>query len=161
MTPVEEPRLSKKRHCLLLSGGAFSLVEIVMVIGIISFALVPVFALLPLGLGMAKDAMQKSAYGHIILKISNELSVLPFENVGEPQEFYFDRAGGLVRNPEDASFSAIVHPVTGSSDALFPGAGRLANLEQQFRNIEVVVSRAGIQDPEAFRMVLCIANSGR
>jgi uncharacterized protein (TIGR02598 family) len=161
MTPVDEPRFSKKCLCLMLSGGAFSLVEIVMVIGIISIALVPVFALLPLGLGMAKDAMQKSAYGQIILKISNELSVLPFEDAGETQKFYFDQAGGLVRNPADASFSAIVHPLTGSCDGFFPGAGRLANLEQQFRNIEVVVSRAGIQDPEAFRMVLCIANSGR
>lgn len=54
-------------------SGAFSLVEVVLAIGIFSFALLAVVGLLPVGLKSVKNANEEAAAANVVARISNAL----------------------------------------------------------------------------------------
>lgn len=83
------------------SGGnaskkAFSLVEVVIAIGIVSFALLPMLGLLPIGLSTFKKAIDTTVISQIVQKIGNEAQQSDFDGIQTyaPNEFrYFDDQG--------------------------------------------------------------------
>lgn len=54
-------------------GAAFSLVEVVLAIGIFSFAILAVVGLLPVGLKSVKNASEEAAAANVVARISNAL----------------------------------------------------------------------------------------
>jgi len=59
----------------LVSG--FSLVEVVLAIGVFAFALVAVFALVPVGLNTSKDSIQQTESAHLISLIEADIRATP------------------------------------------------------------------------------------
>lgn len=84
------------------AGGAvyrangFSLVEVVSSLGIVSFGLIALLGLLPMGLQVSREARESTAEAQINQYLSNlarqtETSRLP--EILDPRVFYFDRQG--------------------------------------------------------------------
>ena len=58
--------------------GAFSLVEVVLALGIFVFAAVPIVGLLPLALRSAKESTETTQQAKIIQRVANDLVQTPF-----------------------------------------------------------------------------------
>ena len=61
--------------------GGFTLVEVVMAIGIVSFAFIGIFALLPAGLGVFRQAMDTSIGAQIAQRIVGEIEQTDFDSL--------------------------------------------------------------------------------
>lgn len=71
---------------------AFTLVESVMAIGIVSFAMVSILGLIPVGLGTFRKAMNLTVETTILQAVSGELLRTDYANV-KATNFYFDQEG--------------------------------------------------------------------
>jgi len=59
------------------SASGFSLVEVVLAIGVFSFALLTIFALVPVGLNTNKDSVQQTESAHLISLIEADIRATP------------------------------------------------------------------------------------
>jgi len=96
--PVDRrlPFCSSRRRSL---RGGFSLVEIVMAIGIVAFAFVTILGLIPTGLNTFRSAMDTSVSERIFRQVINEAQQTDFDTlVGTPPVTprYFDNQGNEV-----------------------------------------------------------------
>ncbi len=91
-------RRSALRRCLSGHGG-FTLVEVTMAIGIISFAFVATIGLLPVGLSVSRQAIETTIQSQIVQQLTTQALQTDFsqlENLGNPQKtepYYFDDQG--------------------------------------------------------------------
>jgi uncharacterized protein (TIGR02598 family) len=75
--------------------AAFSLVEVVLAIGITSFTLLTMVALLPMGLGMAHTAANATTQSQIVEYARNQMEMTSFANLSSwgTTNLYFDNQG--------------------------------------------------------------------
>lgn len=91
------------------SSTGFSLVEVTFAIGIVAFAFIAVFGLVPMGLSTFRKAVDASISAQISQRILNDLQQADFEHVvssaGSSFQRYFDGDGAEVRptNPSEPS----------------------------------------------------------
>jgi len=83
------------------SGSGFTLVEVVLALGVCSFALLSVMSLLPVGLDSSRHALEISRVAKAFQKVTSELTQSQFTNVAAmtTNAYYFDYDG----NTSDAS----------------------------------------------------------
>lgn len=104
-----------------LTGG-FSLVEVVLAIGVVAFAFMAIFALLPAGLGISRQSMEASVGSQIAQRILNDAQQSDFSELikdasgktitgtnqtGRKAERYFDDQGNELL--ESKKSQAIYH----------------------------------------------------
>jgi uncharacterized protein (TIGR02598 family) len=83
-----------------MSGG-FSLVEVSLALGIIIFAILPMLALLPVGLSTLGEARDQVTETHILNGLSANVRVMSFQEVANlSARGYFDLAGRPVTEEE-------------------------------------------------------------
>ncbi len=92
---------------------AFSLVEVVIALGVVSFALVAMLGILPIGMGAASDAVHFTAASQIAGAIDCDLRSAPATAQIYPRQtgtndFYLDSLGNVVLDPDAAKFRARV-----------------------------------------------------
>ena len=119
-----------------MSGGArrssaFTLVEIVMALGIVSCSLLVIVGLLPVGLRTLNDSAVQYGITTIAQKVSSELQEMPFSPSSSNPSYAitqlnsrtadsYTREGALLSNPNDPSRFFSVSFSTGNST--IPGA---------------------------------------
>lgn len=91
----------------------FTLVEVTMSIGIVSFALLTMIGLLPAGLGSLRDSNQQSINAQILQRTSSGLVVAGFSNRADFSGFsgtnlYFDGEAQLLASSAGARYQAAV-----------------------------------------------------
>lgn len=101
--------------------AAFSLVEVTMAIGIVSFAILSVLGTMSVGLSTVRDAKKETTSAQIAAQIGSGMSQTPFTNLasfvtGGP--YFYDDSGRKLDSVQTASFSAKVEAVPTS----YPGA---------------------------------------
>lgn len=105
---------------------AFTLVETVLAIGIVSFAFVAIMGMLPCGLQVFRKAMDTSMEGQMVQHIVGRISQTPYAEIAQYQgnSFWFDDAGNFVaeRSP-DCIYSA---SIAITSQPVLPGSGSAA-----------------------------------
>ncbi len=125
MTPFRPtPDLVFARPCANRSRGGFSLIEVVMAIGVVAFALVAIIGLLPAGMSVYRNAAANSAATQIFEKVladarQTDFSVLIYQGAGQPNSAatsgrafrepklrYFDEAGEEVVPRSGGALSA-------------------------------------------------------
>jgi uncharacterized protein (TIGR02598 family) len=85
--------------CFLLrrrpKTAAFSLVEVVLALGVTSFALLSMVALIPMGLTEARQASDSTTEAQIVQYARNEIEMTPFTNLSSWSGVtsYFDNQG--------------------------------------------------------------------
>lgn len=80
-----------------LSKGGFSLVEVVLAVGVAAFALVALMGLLPVGLATFKSTMNSAVGTQISQRVFNDLQVSDFSNLQSTNRF-FDEQGNELTN---------------------------------------------------------------
>ena len=94
-----------------LNQRGFSLVEVTMALGIISFGMVSVLGLIPVGLNTMRQAMDATVEEQIVRKISGEVLLTPYSQISSKiisQPFYFDDQGTALKTSGKARFRATV-----------------------------------------------------
>lgn len=114
----DRPNASRRRR---RRPAAFSLVEVALALGIVAFALVPVFGLLPIGLASFRKGMDLSVGAQITQRIVDEAQQSDFETLlaGHPNAFtepvrYFSaqgeeltEQGKMLGSPAEEKFAII------------------------------------------------------
>jgi uncharacterized protein (TIGR02598 family) len=93
-----------------LSGG-FSLVEVVLAIGIVGFAFVAMFGLLPVGLSTFRQAVDNSVGSQIVQRLINDAQQTDYPELikisaAQPSRRYFDDQGNEVTSINDSIYTA-------------------------------------------------------
>jgi len=94
------PRFFNPHYIRRISGG-FSLVEVSLALGIITFAILPILALLVVGLSTLREARDQITETHIINGLSAKVRMMSFQELSDlSMEVYFDLAGIQVTEKE-------------------------------------------------------------
>ena len=96
--PVSFPRFSRARRG---TADAFSLVEVVIALGIVALSLVTMVGMIPVGLSSMRDAMDATTKAQITQRITSQVMTIPFAQIpavttGEHiywKTYYFDQEG--------------------------------------------------------------------
>jgi uncharacterized protein (TIGR02598 family) len=140
------------------SEKAFSLVEVTISLGLVSFALVAVVGLLPAGLLTLRASMNQTVEAQILQSISSRAVISSFYNLTD-DELYFDEEGLPVKTLGSSYYEAKLTP----DDAAFPGSANAVALADSLMTLRVeLVARP---DPSARGRssfhTLHVANSGK
>ena len=75
--------------------GGFSLAEVVLSLGVVSFAMVSILGLLPVGLNMFQKARSNTVEAQIVQAMSNDILLTDFMHLAAmaDQAYYFDDSG--------------------------------------------------------------------
>ena len=91
---------SNWRHRPWCPESGFSLIEVMMAIGIVAFAIIPVMGLLPTGLSINRQAIEATVSSQIVSRISQELAQSDFSSLPASSTglltYLFDNQGNLV-----------------------------------------------------------------
>lgn len=146
--PAPGPRLFA---CAPRSG--FSLVEVILALGICTFALIAIMGLLPVALDSAGEALTMARRAKVIQQVSHDLQQAPFSSLSAEMPAWkrtFDGDGVETTDP-----AQIFYTVTGSqpADLTLPGAS-IANPELASIVVEIA------SPSETHRVPLVLANRG-
>ena len=78
------------------SSGAFSLVEVTLALGVVTFALLAIIGLIPVGLTAMKNSIDETVTSLILQDVRERLSTLPFDTAKAVPVYYYDSKGIFV-----------------------------------------------------------------
>lgn len=110
---------------LKASQRAFSLVEVVLAIGVIGFGVLIVLGLMPVGLNTMRQAMDNSTEMQIVKQISGEALLTPFSQLStnfSGKTFYYDEQG---IKESTASANTRYWAITSLTSPGYPGSANL------------------------------------
>lgn len=150
------------------SRRAFTLVEVALAIGVVSFALLSLLGLFPIGLISFRESMTQTACSHMMQKVAGDLALMPRDEVAayiaRPQYFNYD--GNRVEPGADGQAVFVVKFAPQSPR--YPGSARLADLGDYLTSIAITISRTGGNEGTTsnlntlvFRTSVSLANSKR
>ncbi len=125
----------RKRRPPYASG--FSLVELALALGIATFALMAIVAVMPVGLIGLRSAMDQFLEARIIQKISGDLGMTPFEEIANGT-LLFDNDGVVTDDPDLARYR-VTSSLVNHGSKTFPGAA--GTIHQNLAIVEVEISR--------------------
>lgn len=157
--PPNGPELFGPVFCFSLKGrNAFSLVEVTLALGLVSFAFVAILGLLPTGLTSLRDSMNQTVEAQILRSISSQCVVSDFNHLSTNGLYFNDE--GL---PSTASSSFFSVKVT-TNAPIYPGSAKGERLAESITTLRVeMVSKQG-PDATSGRTnyyTLHVANSGK
>lgn len=85
---------------------AFTLIEIVIALGIVAFALVALLGLLPAGLKNFKGTMNTAVGSQIAQRVFNDLQIADWGNIGSTNR-YFDEQGNELSSTQSTNLNCI------------------------------------------------------
>ena len=134
----------------------FSLVEVTLALGLVSFAVITIMGLLPTGLSTLRQAMNQTVEAQIVRTIGAQSVIAPFTNLASLS--YFDNEG-LPSTPANAYYTVNVTP----SAPVFPGvanAGVMTNSLTALR-IQIVARQNPAAPGKTNFYTLEVANAGK
>ena len=132
--------------------AAFTLVEVVLALGLCVFAVLPVVGLLPMALRSAKDATDTTQQSKIIQRVANELLQTPFAQLpSRLTDRQFDYDGMEVATGGDVYYTAGVS----LADLSIPGA---TDSSAKIYRVAINVTARGRRDLKT--MAITIADTG-
>jgi uncharacterized protein (TIGR02598 family) len=137
--------------------SGFSLVEVTIAIGIVSFALVTLLGVVPVGLIATQDAMRQTARSQIIKQISSDLGMMRFDKLGNylGSTQYYDYNGCRSVGTNDRIFVATMTNELPS----YPGSSILSGLDERFKRVVVTIRRAEGSTNVESRTALAVFNA--
>lgn len=115
--------------------GAFSLVEVAMAIGILSFCMISIMGLIPVALQTSRQSMSKSTEIRMLQAARAALLNTPYSALATDGYFSFDADGFLISGPGEERYRVFY---VNSPFTVLPGdgqnAGRLTTTRLSFSN---------------------------
>jgi uncharacterized protein (TIGR02598 family) len=104
-----------RRHFLEIfarKSCAFSLVEVVVSLGIFSFAVLSIVCLMATGLGSAKDSNTNLVIANITRNLRANLQAMPYSSLvsGTPITYYFTDSGFPTATPSTCFYTVVMTP---------------------------------------------------
>ena len=90
--------------------GGFSLVEVTLAIGIMACAILPLVAMLPIGLRLHRQAIDSTVTSQIVSRVTHEVQQTDFSTLtalAAPLTYYFDDQGNLLGTNTAAANSSL------------------------------------------------------
>lgn len=91
------------------SRKAFSLVEVAIAMGLITFCMVAMLGLLPVGLSTFRAAMEATIESQIVNQIASDAALMPFSKLSDfagGSPYYFNEEGSPVQKENEATYWA-------------------------------------------------------
>ncbi len=159
-----QPRAARDRRphlsLALARTRAFSLVEVVLAIGLATFALLVIFSLMPAGLRSLQEANRQIVETEIFNSLGAELASTKFEEINSylasrfQQPLYYDNEGLEVSTADEASFFVI-------GEAYDPeGAGELRRVTVSIGFQRAPVGISSSRAPHTTRRTFLLADRG-
>lgn len=120
--------------------AAFSLVEVTLAIGIVSFVVVSILGTFSVGLATIHDAKNDMTHAQIVAQVSSTVLQTPFDQVDAyagTSPFYFDQTGKQLPSVTGALYSVKLVAVAGGATT-YPGAS--ATLSSSAKTVQITVS---------------------
>jgi uncharacterized protein (TIGR02598 family) len=138
--------------------AAFSLVEVVMALGIAAFCLVALLGLMPVGLKTVRDARGDSLRAEILKSMGNIAQQTDYSLLGNlaGKKYYFD-INGLVVNSTSAD--AIYEAALSTGTVNVPSSSTSTALSGA-TSVTVAIRRSANTNSEATTHTLFISNNG-
>lgn len=111
------PRMTRGSRLPLLKLEGFSLIEVVLAVGVAAFALVTIMGLLPVGLSTFRSSMNTAVGSQIAQRVFGDLQVADFNGLTSTNR-YFDEQGndlGIASNAPNCIYWVQVTVSTNSS----------------------------------------------
>lgn len=122
----------RARNCHARPTRGFSLVEIVLALGVISFALVAIIGLLPIGLASNRGTIQETRANHLAEEIFSTLRSQPFTNVS--LALLGNATAPIDLSAQNTPAGAAGISLHANYDGQFVGANDYFTIELRFRN---------------------------
>lgn len=149
-------KLSPRLRC----RAGFSLVEVMIATGIITFSVVAVLGVLPVGLTTLRQSMEQTVESQIIRGLAAQSVLSEFSTLSQQTNFYYDEEGqALPRSmTNDAYYVARVSPQV----PVFPQSGQSSTITNSLTSLRVeLVAQPNPSAPSAPKIfALKVANSG-
>lgn len=116
---------------------AFSLVEVALALGVVSFAVLSMLGVVTVGLTTVKDATEQTMHAQIVKHVGSTVLQTPFDQIksfAEESPFYFDQAGREVSNAAASIYQVELKFKEGGS---YPGAP--SNLSNSMSTVQIKV----------------------
>jgi uncharacterized protein (TIGR02598 family) len=148
----------------------FSLVEVVLALGIITFAFVPLLGMLPLGLDFSRQAIDTTVAAQIAQQLTTEAQQTDFSRLPElatasvADPFYFDDQGNKTADIPGAIYKAVydISPSTELPDNV--STGKLATVTICILNTKANRTSQEadlIKNPDSRKIIALIPDNGR
>jgi len=138
-----------KRLPLSSSRSAFSLVEVALAVGIVSFAMLGVLGTLSVGLQSVRDSITETAKANIVGHLRGELQRIPFSddtsstyNIGtlEGESYFYSRDGLRTEGNDPRAYYKAEFAVTNAGVVSSEGAEKSAAFQpESARNVTVTL----------------------
>ncbi len=148
------PRLATSAQQMSRELRAFSLVEVTIAIGIVSFILLTMLGLMPVGLSTLRQAMDQTVEGQIAQKLNGDILMTPFSQIADKysgRTIYFNEEG-VETNASESRYKAKVS----LGSASYPGASTNTASSLQVVRVDLIRTR----DSSTNRFSLFVPNSG-
>ena len=144
---------------------AFSLVEVTMALGLVSFAVITVIGLMPVGLVALHRAMDSTEEGQIVREISSQALLTPYSqltNNFSGTTFYYDEDGVFLTNSAAPRPAATRYWATTTvSTPVFPGSSSVTGLTNSLYTVHIeLMSGASANATSSNSYNIQVPNSG-
>ena len=149
---MTSPQKIQNRSC-----AAFSLVEVIIALGLVTFAVTAMVGLLPVGLTSLNQSMNQTVEAQILRSISSQSVVTEFQKLAT-NNLYYD-IEGQPSVSADSYYSVRVS----TNAAVYPGSASVAGLPESLVSLKVeMVARPIPSAPGRTNFyTLHVANSGK
>lgn len=110
--------------------SAFSLVEVALSLGIVSFVLLALFGLMSVGLDAGRSSQLDTVQASVAHQLLANLRSAPFTSLSTPNLVYYDATGNRTTDPTKAFFECAVTATTPADPNV---AGNLLYLKLEIR----------------------------
>lgn len=135
--PSTSPRCSPA--ACIYGSHAFSLVEVVIALGLFSFAAVSIMGLMGVGITTTRETIDSSVSSQILQELSGKIFLTPYSRLTTE---YFDKTFFYTEDgrPQEAQDSNSIYTLnTSIADAVYPGSTQLdATKSVQVVTVEVI-----------------------
>lgn len=147
----------KSPQKILTRSAAFSLVEVILALGLVTFAVTVIVGLLPVGLTSINQSMNQTIEAQILRSISSQSVVADFRSLAT-SGLYFDREG------QPTTMANAYYDVRVTTNApVYPGSTEAAGLRESIvtLKIEMIARPSSTAAGSTNKYTLHVANSGK
>ncbi|SDT99065.1 Verru_Chthon cassette protein B [Verrucomicrobium sp. GAS474] len=127
-----------RNAALLAKASAFSLVEVVLALGVVSVGFVAVMGLMPVGLKTMRQATTLTVQSQIVQQLVGTAETTPFPKLAakfDNAKFYYDDEGGSLTNAVGKTRYWVTTTVT---DPIYPGSDQVDKANPLSQNLRLV-----------------------
>jgi uncharacterized protein (TIGR02598 family) len=111
--------MNTPRNATKTTFAGFTLVEVILSLGILSFAMVALLGLIPLGLSTSRNAINITTESQIVQSLCNEIQLTDFSNISNTV-LYYNEEGSIVNSSDQTILYSVV---ISSEKSISPATG--------------------------------------